>query len=222
MAIVQANKVVKSIDLVVNHISILKGCDLSVNAGESVAILGVSGSGKSTLLGVLAGLDDPSSGEVQLLGQALSPMSEEKRALLRHQIGFIFQNFHLLPHLTALENVMLACEIANIKGASEKATAVLKEVGLGERLNHYPSQLSGGEQQRVAVARAFVTSPTLIFADEPTGSLDENTGAQIIDLLFDLNKKRGTTLIIVTHDSALAKRAQYNYALEHGLLKKMA
>jgi putative ABC transport system ATP-binding protein len=175
--------------------------------GEAVAIVGASGSGKSTLLGLLAGLDVPTAGTVTLAGQDLFALDEDGRAALRARyLGFVFQSFQLLPALNALENVMLPLELAGAADAAGAATAMLRRVGLGERLRHYPKTLSGGEQQRVALARAFVMQPQLLLADEPTGNLDAATGAGVIDLLFELNAERGTTLILVTHDDVLAQR----------------
>ena len=189
------------------ELPILKDITFSVQAGESVAIVGASGSGKSTLLGLVAGLDVPTGGSVQLAGQSLFALSEDARAQLRGaQMGFVFQSFQLLPALTALENVMLPLELANAANARPAATAMLARVGLSHRLGHYPKHLSGGEQQRVALARAFAVQPKLLLADEPTGNLDAATGAQIIDLMFTMNAEQGTTLLLVTHDEAIARR----------------
>ena len=186
---------------------ILRDIDLEVTPGEAVAVVGASGSGKSTLLALLAGLDTPSSGTVELDGQNLFLLDEDKRAELRgRMLGFVFQSFQLLPALNALENVMLPLELANHPDADELARQMLTRVGLAERLHHYPKHLSGGEQQRVALARAFVVRPKLLLADEPTGSLDAESGAAVIALLFELNREYGTTLILVTHDEALAAR----------------
>ena len=188
---------------------ILAGIDLEINAGESVAIVGASGSGKTTLLGILAGLDLPSSGRVFLKDNELTALDEEQRAKVRGEhVGFVFQTFQLLGSLTALENVMLPGELRGEPSAADDALALLEKVGLGERTHHYPRQLSGGEQQRVAVARAFASRPTVLFADEPTGNLDTTTGQRIIELLFDLNAEFATTLILVTHDDRLAERCQ--------------
>ena len=190
-------------------LTIVKEANLDIRAGEAVAILGASGSGKSTLLGLLAGLDVPSAGRVWIGGEELFALDEDGRARLRGQmVGFVFQSFQLLPALTALENVMLPLELSGGNDAASRARAVLERVGLGERLGHYPRQLSGGEQQRVAVARAFVTEPRLLFADEPTGNLDSATGEHVIELLFEMNRERGTTLVLVTHDADLARRCQ--------------
>ena len=186
---------------------ILRDIDLEVTPGEAVAVVGASGSGKSTLLALLAGLDTPTSGAVALDGQDLFSLDEDQRAELRGRLlGFVFQSFQLLPALTALENVMLPLELAGKDDAEEAARQMLQRVGLGERLGHYPKHLSGGEQQRVALARAFVVRPKLLLADEPTGSLDAQSGAAVISLLFELNREYGTTLVLVTHDEALAAR----------------
>lgn len=199
-------------------LSILDDVSFSVAAGQSLAITGASGSGKSTLLGLLAGLDQPSKGEVHLLGESLSSMNEDGRAAFRaRHVGFVFQSFQLLPNLTALENVMLPLELAGIT-AVEPAKQMLERVGLGTRLDHYPSTLSGGEQQRVSIARAFVQHPVLIFADEPTGSLDQATGSTIIDLMFDIAAQQNTTLVLVTHDTSLAARCNRQIVLQGGRL----
>jgi putative ABC transport system ATP-binding protein len=188
-------------------LTILHDVSFTVNAGEAVAVVGASGSGKSTLLGLLAGLDTPTSGSVSISGEQLFTLDEDGRAALRARlVGFVFQSFNLLPAMTALENVMLPLELAGESGAAASAKALLERVGLGGRLTHYPKQLSGGEQQRVAIARAFSTRPALLLADEPTGNLDATTGAAIIDLMFELNRERGTTLILVTHDLELSRR----------------
>ena len=205
--IVKADGLTKQVATPDHLLVIVKNAAFEVRSGEAVAILGASGSGKSTLLGLLAGLDVPSSGRVLIGGTDLFALDEDGRARLRGQlVGFVFQSFQLLPALTALENVMLPLELAGGADAAARARAVLARVGLGERLGHYPRQLSGGEQQRVAVARAFVTEPRLLFADEPTGNLDSITGETVIELLFEMNRERGTTLVLVTHDSELAKR----------------
>ena len=197
---------------------ILQGVDCRIFAGESVAILGSSGAGKSTLLGLLAGLDQATSGEIWINDKPLSQLDEEGRAQMRRQVGFVFQSFQLLEHLTALENVMLPLELAGDKDYQAKAGQWLERVGLGKRIRHYPRQLSGGEQQRVAIARAFAGDPLVLFADEPTGNLDSVTGQSIIDLLFSLNKGQKTTLVLVTHDAALAKHCQRRLTLKEGLL----
>ena len=197
-------KTVKSGDA---DLAILRDIDLAVTPGEALAVVGASGSGKSTLLALLAGLDTPSTGTVLLDGVDLFSLDEDQRAQLRGRLlGFVFQSFQLLPALTALENVMLPLELAYAEDAETRAREMLVRVGLGERLQHYPKHLSGGEQQRVALARAFVVRPKLLLADEPTGSLDAQSGAQIIELLFELNRELGTTLVLVTHDEALASR----------------
>jgi putative ABC transport system ATP-binding protein len=186
---------------------ILRDIDLEVTRGEALAVVGASGSGKSTLLALLAGLDTPSSGSVQIEGVDLFTLDEDRRAELRGRLlGFVFQSFQLLPALSALENVMLPLELADAQDAEPRARKMLARVGLGERLGHYPKHLSGGEQQRVALARAFVVRPKLLLADEPTGSLDAQSGAAVIELLFELNREQGTTLVLVTHDEALAAR----------------
>jgi putative ABC transport system ATP-binding protein len=196
---------------------ILRDIDLEVTPGEALAIVGASGSGKSTLLALLAGLDTPTSGTVRLDGQDLFHLDEDRRAELRGRLlGFVFQSFQLLPALTALENVMLPLELAGRDDAADLARAMLGRVGLAERLHHYPKHLSGGEQQRVALARAFVVRPKLLLADEPTGSLDVQSGAAVISLLFELNREQGTTLILVTHDEALAARCARTVRLVGG------
>jgi len=205
--IVRAEGLTKQVTTPDHTLTIVRDASFEVRRGEAVAILGASGSGKSTLLGLLAGLDVPTAGRAWIGGEELFALSEDGRARLRGQlVGFVFQSFQLLPALTALENVMLPLELAGGKDAAARARGVLERVGLGERLGHYPRQLSGGEQQRVAVARAFVTEPQVLFADEPTGNLDSETGEQVIELLFRMNRERGTTLVLVTHDSELAKR----------------
>lgn len=221
MNMVEAKHITKRIPLADGPINILKDVNLVVKQAETVSILGVSGSGKSTLLGLLAGLDNPTSGSIILLGKPLKKCNEEQRSRIRQaQIGFVFQNFYLMPQFNALENVMIACEIAGIPGAYKKAQAILKDVGLEHRMHHTPRKLSGGEQQRVALARAFVTQPKLIFADEPTGSLDENTGLAVVDKLYELNEKYRTTLIMVTHDKVVSARSQSVYTLHDGMLRQ--
>ena len=200
-------------------LTILKGINMEIKESESVAIVGSSGSGKSTLLGLLAGLDVNTSGEVFLYDQAFSGQSEERRALIRGEyVGFIFQSFHLLPSLQAIENVMLPAELKGDKEARKKAEVLLDKVGLSHRLTHYPNQLSGGEQQRVAIARAFASNPKILFADEPTGNLDEENGKLIIKLLFELNQSQGTTLVMVTHDNELAKMCDRQLVMSAGQL----
>ena len=200
-------------------LTILSDISLAIKPGETVAVVGVSGSGKSTLLSLLAGLDSASSGEVVLCGQSLSRLNEDGRAALRgEQVGFVFQSFQLLPNLTALENVTLPLEVLNGSGDQDKARQLLARVGLADRLSHTPAQLSGGEQQRVAIARAFVTEPNVLLADEPTGNLDAATGKTIIELLFELNRERGATLVLVTHDEQLASRCDRSIRLAEGSL----
>ena len=202
-------------------LTILHGISFEVSAGEAVAIVGVSGSGKSTLLGLLAGLDTPTTGTVAINGHDLFALDEDGRAALRgRMVGFVFQSFQLLPEFTALENVMLPLELAGDSGARAAARALLERVGMGDRLDHYPKQLSGGEQQRVAIARAFVTRPALLLADEPTGNLDAATGEKIIDLMFELNRERRTTLLLVTHDESLSRRCHRVLRLAGGMLQR--
>ena len=209
----------KTVSLPDHDLTILEGVSFRIRPGEAVAVVGASGSGKSTLLSLLAGLDTPSVGGVSLDGVALSELDEDGRARLRgEKVGFVFQSFQLLPALTALENVMLPLELRGDRQPAAPARAILERVGLGERLEHYPRQLSGGEQQRVALARAFVTSPSLLFADEPTGNLDTDTGRAVIDLLFELNAQTGTTLVLVTHDERLAARCSRVLRLAGGRL----
>ncbi len=197
--------------------------NLTIGKGESIAIIGRSGAGKSTLLSLLAGLDTPSQGSISFDGKALETLDDEARAQLRaHHISFIFQSFHLLPELNALDNVRLPLEIRGDKDPDAIAKHWLSQVGLAERLDHFPSQLSGGEQQRVAIARAFATSPGLLFADEPTGNLDEETGHQIIDQLFRLNAQEGATLVLITHDTELAARCQRRLSLHNGQLHEVS
>jgi len=205
-----------------NHIRVLYDLNLSIMAGEQVAIIGSSGSGKSTLLSLLAGLDIPTSGSVQIDGKPFSQLDEDGRAAIRAtRMGFVFQSFQLLPSLTALENVMLPLQLKNHPDAAALSLAALRQVGLSERVQHYPKQLSGGEQQRVAIARAFATQPAILFADEPTGNLDHNTGQRIIELLFEMNANAGTTLVLVTHDIQLANRCHTQLQLAHGTLTRL-
>ncbi len=200
-------------------LTILSEVTLTINEGDIVAIIGASGSGKSTLLSLLAGLDVPTSGEVILANHKLHELDEDERAGVRAQfVGFIFQSFHLLPGLTALENVMLPIELKGGKSPRKDALAILDKVGLSERVKHYPNQLSGGEQQRVAIARAFASEPKILFADEPTGNLDSANGQKVVDLLFELNEQFGTTLVLVTHDQNLANRCDRQLSLEAGRL----
>jgi putative ABC transport system ATP-binding protein len=198
-------------------LAILAGVSLAIARGETVAVMGASGAGKSTLLALLAGLDEPTSGTVRLAGRELTTLDEDGRAAVRaRHVGFVFQSFHLVPSLTAVENVMLPLELAGRSDARSAALEVLARVGLAERVGHYPRQLSGGEQQRVAIARAFVTRPAVLFADEPTGNLDAATGERIMQLLFGLNAETGTTLVLVTHDQALAARCGRVIRLDAG------
>ena len=202
-----------------HSLEILAAIDMQVNAGEAVAILGPSGSGKSTLLGLLAGLDQPTQGQVSLLGQDLAGLDEDARAALRAgRVGFVFQSFQLLPGMSALENVALPLQLGGKSSARSQAETLLREVGLGERLSHLPRQLSGGEQQRVALARAFAGDPEILFADEPTGNLDADSGERIIDLLFNLRDRVGSTLLLVTHDQQLARRCDRTLRLNAGRL----
>lgn len=204
-----------------DDLTILQGIELDIKRGESLAIVGRSGSGKTTLLGLLAGLDTPTEGRVELAGKPISGLSEDERAAIRAElVGFIFQSFQLLPALSALENVMLPLELRNEVNARNIAGDLLRRVGLGERLNHSPRQLSGGEQQRVAIARAFAARPVVLFADEPTGNLDNSTGQQIADLLMGLNREEGTTLVLVTHDERLAARCGRQVNIEAGRLSE--
>ncbi|WP_339832763.1 ABC transporter ATP-binding protein [uncultured Altibacter sp.] len=201
------------------QLTVLQNISFDVEKGQTFSIVGPSGSGKTTLLGLCAGLDQPSAGTVELCGHDLSTLNEDQRAQLRNEkVGFIFQNFQLLPTLTALENVSVPLELRGDIQAQQKSTTLLEKVGLGDRLHHYPSQLSGGEQQRVALARAFANTPAILFADEPTGNLDEETGENVIRLLFDLNKEAGTTLVIISHDLELAHRTQQILRLKGGQL----
>ena len=214
---IEVSNVSKQVDTAEGTLKILDKINLSLASGESLAIVGPSGSGKSTLLGILAGLDLPSSGAVNLNGEDITAMDEEGRAAVRAQhVGFVFQSFHLLPGLTALENVALPMELQGDDQALKTAEYYLQRVGLAQRTTHYPRQLSGGEQQRVAVARAFACRPTILFADEPTGNLDTGTGEKINDLLFDLNKEEGTTLVLVTHEHNLANRCRQRLHLAGG------
>jgi putative ABC transport system ATP-binding protein len=217
--IVKTARLTKQVNAPEGILTLLNDVDLSINAGEAVAIVGASGSGKSTLLGLLAGLDNPTQGEVMLLGRGLNALDEDERARLRAgKVGFVFQSFHLLPGLSALENVMLPLELAGDNSAKAQAIDLLAQVGLSQRLHHSPQQLSGGEQQRVALARAFAGKPQILFADEPTGNLDQATGQRIIDLLFKLRAEQGTALVLVTHDKALAQQCDRCYTLDNGAM----
>ena len=216
---IRVTKLGKRVRLPESELRILEDVSFSLNRGETAAIVGASGSGKSTLLSLMAGLDTPSEGGVDILGTALNALDEDGRAKLRGaSVGFVFQNFQLLPALTALENVMLPLELADHPNPESKARDILGKVGLAERTAHYPRQLSGGEQQRVAIARAFVVDPAVLFADEPTGNLDTDTGRAVADLLFELNATRGTTLVLVTHDERLAARCRRQLRLDAGRL----
>jgi putative ABC transport system ATP-binding protein len=217
--VLQAADVSKSLTGPAGRLDILTGVDLAVAAGDSLAIVGASGSGKTTLLGLLAGLDTPSSGHIALDGHALEAIDEEARAVLRRRlVGFVFQSFHLMPALTAEENVMLPLELDGVGDARSRAREALAAVGLAARGGHYPYQLSGGEQQRVALARAFVHGPRVLFADEPTGNLDQRTGHAVGNLLFELNRAHATTLVLVTHDMHLAERCAHVHELIDGRL----
>lgn len=219
--IIQVNGLSKIVTTFEGELPILSDISFNVKHGESVAIVGTSGSGKSTLLSLLAGLDTASSGEIFLDGEPLHNLDEEERAALRAaKIGFVFQSFMLVQSLTALENVMLPAELAGESDAKEQAIALLEKVGLSHRIDHYPSQLSGGEQQRVAIARAFIGTPKILFADEPSANLDSKNGKMIESLLFDLNTQHGTTLILVTHDEGLAQKCEHIIQIEAGLLVK--
>ena len=225
-SIISVENITKSVISNDNELSILKGISFNINAGESVAIMGTSGAGKSTLMSLLAGLDQPTSGKISILGETISTMDDEQRAKMRSEsIGFVFQNFLLIPSLNALQNVTLPMVLRGNEDESsnnEKAKALLKEVGLAGRETHLPTQLSGGEQQRVALARAFVTRPKILFADEPTGNLDQKTAQHVIELLFTMNKEQGTTLVLVTHDPNLAKRCQRTLIINHGQCQESA
>jgi len=214
LQVLDLNKTYKSGE---RELTVLDNANFTVTAGESVSIVGPSGSGKTTLLGLCAGLDSPTSGDVILDGERISQLSEDERAALRNRmVGFIFQNFQLLPTLTALENVMIPLELQGHKDAKKISESLLERVGLDGRFSHFPSQLSGGEQQRVSIARAFSNSPQILFADEPTGNLDGDTGANIEALLFELNQEKGTTLVIVTHDLELANKTNRIIKLKSG------
>jgi len=216
---IKVSQLLKTVHTADGDLTILRGVDLEIVAGTSAAIVGASGSGKSTLLGLLAGMDVASAGEVWLDGVNLSALDEDARARLRaEKVGFVFQNFQLLPALTAKENVMLPLELAGIDEAGSIAERFLAEVGRKDRLGHYPTTLSGGEQQRVAIARAFAREPAVLFADEPTGNLDTRTGERIIDLLFELNARASTTLVLVTHDERLAERCDRRFSMTAGEL----
>ncbi|MGY6742093.1 MAG: ABC transporter ATP-binding protein [Cecembia sp.] len=221
MSILSVKNVSKTYQSGSRKLTVLDQINFDIQAGESIAIVGPSGSGKTTLLGLCAGLDSASEGSVVLQGNAFEKLNEDQRAAVRNQhVGFIFQNFQLLPTLTALENVMVPLELKKRKDAKEKAKTLLEKVGLGDRMTHYPTQLSGGEQQRVSIARAFANEPKILFADEPTGNLDTETGDMIEDLIFDLNKEQGTTLVLVTHDPELAKRTNRIIRIKGGKIQE--
>jgi len=220
MSVLKAENLSKKVTSPEGMLTIVDDVSLDIAAAESVAIVGASGAGKSTLLALLAGLDSPTSGRISLAGADLTALDEDGRARLRaERVGFVFQAFHLVPSLTALENVMLPLELAGRRDARDAARETLGRVGLGQRTGHYPRQLSGGEQQRVAIARAFVTRPAVLFADEPTGNLDTHTGEKIVSLLFDLNAQSHTTLVLVTHDRAVASRCGRVLQMDSGQLK---
>jgi len=217
--VLRAQHLTREVSSPEGSLTILDDVSFGINAGESVAVVGPSGAGKSTLLALLAGLDLPTGGFVELNGINLSSLDEDGRALLRaDNVGFVFQSFHLVPSLNALENVMLPLELAGHNDARQAARELIEKVGLAERGSHYPAQLSGGEKQRVAIARAFATEPTVLFADEPTGNLDSRTGETIMELMFELNRSSSTTLVLVTHDTALANRCERILALDAGRL----
>ena len=218
-AVLAARNVSKQVSSPEGTLTILSNVSFAIDKGESVAVVGASGAGKSTLLALLAGLDPPTEGEIWLDGENLTNLDEDGRAEVRAaSVGFVFQSFHLVPSLNALENVMLPLELASKDSPRQKASAILEQVGLAERWSHYPAQLSGGEKQRVAIARAFATEPAVLFADEPTGNLDSRTGDHVIDLMFELNHKSSTTLVLVTHDKSLAARCHRIIGLDGGLL----
>jgi len=222
MTVLECRGLTKELPSGALRLTVLVAVDLAIAAGEFVAILGPSGSGKTTLLGLLAGLDRPSAGEVWLAGQRIDGLSEDALARLRRgRVGFVFQSFQLLGNLTALENVCVPLELTGVSDARSRAERLLGEVGLAERLHHYPAQLSGGEQQRVALARAFASEPSVLFADEPTGNLDAETGARVLALISDLRKRRGTTLVLVTHDPEVAARADRRVHLLAGRIERI-
>ena len=216
--IIEAKGLEKTVKLNEDELTILKGINLDINQSESFAIVGTSGSGKTTLLSLLAGLDLPTKGEIRINGSEITQLNEEQRANFRlNQVGFVFQGFQLLANLTALENVMLPSELRGDKDAEDRALKLLDRVELSNRVNHQPNQLSGGEQQRVAIARAFASSADILFADEPTGNLDSATGGKVIDLMFELNREQGTTLVLVTHDQFLSRHCDRSLRLESGI-----
>jgi putative ABC transport system ATP-binding protein len=222
MTVLECRALVKELRSGPHTLRVLDGIDLAVAAGEFLAILGPSGSGKTTLLGILAGLDRPTSGAVLLEGRRIDELSEDELAVLRRgKVGFVFQSFQLLGNLTALENVLVPLELVSVARARERALERLDEVGLGERLHHYPAQLSGGEQQRVALARAFASEPSVLFADEPTGNLDAETGARVLALIERLRERHGATLVLVTHDPEVAARADRRVHLRAGRIERI-
>ena len=221
--VLSANQVGKSYPGEGQPVQVLRNVSFSMEEGEAVAIVGPSGSGKTTLLSLCAGLEKPTEGGITLLGNEMNAMSEDERASLRNkQVGFVFQSFHLMPSLTACENVMLPLELSGRGNPEKDARSLLEQVGLEKRLQHYPSQLSGGEQQRVAIARAFINQPRILFADEPTGNLDRDTGRRIIQLLFNLNKERSTTLLLITHDEKLAMRTGRVFKMDGGFMSEQS
>ncbi|MGR5095719.1 ABC transporter ATP-binding protein [Vibrio maritimus] len=220
-SIIKAESVTKVVSTKTEHLTILEDVNLSIEEGETIAIVGTSGAGKSTLMTLLAGLDVPSSGNIELLSKTISDLDDEARASIRSEyLGFVFQSFLLIPSLSALGNVTLPCLLRGEQEDEAKARQLLESVGLGHRIDHLPSQLSGGEQQRVAIARAFMTSPKILFADEPTGNLDQNTAHKIVELLFNLNREHGTTLVLVTHDLSLAQRCDRILHMNAGRLEQ--
>jgi len=220
-SVIKADSLSKVVSTNQEQLTILDNVNLDIKEGESVAIVGTSGAGKSTLMTLLAGLDTPTSGEVDLLGQKLHTLDDEARAAIRSEsVGFVFQSFLLIPSLTALDNVTLPCLLKGEAENKQRATELLESVGLANRINHAPTQLSGGEQQRVALARAFMIEPKVLFADEPTGNLDQQTASNVIKLLFDLNKQHGTTLVLVTHDQNLAQRCDRIFTMKAGQLEE--
>jgi putative ABC transport system ATP-binding protein len=220
--VLSAKSLSKTVSTNQQHLTIVKDVHFDVFAGESIAIVGASGAGKSTLMALLSGLDTSTSGDVILFGQSLTTLDDEQRAAMRSEsIGFVFQNFLLIPSLSALENVTLPCLLKGEKEDRSRATALLTAVGLQDRLHHTPTQLSGGEQQRVGIARAFMTQPRILFADEPTGNLDQGTARKVIELLFRLNEEFGTTLVLVTHDMTLAQKCQRRLEMSAGMIREV-
>ncbi|KII75981.1 ABC transporter ATP-binding protein [Vibrio renipiscarius] len=219
-SVIKAISLGKTVSTNQEQLTILEDINLEIKAGESVAIVGTSGAGKSTLMTLLAGLDTPTHGEVEVLGKPLSTLDDEERAAIRSEsVGFVFQSFLLIPSLTAIENVTLPCLLKGEQADNQRAIALLESVGLGHRTHHSPAQLSGGEQQRVALARAFMIEPQILFADEPTGNLDQHTAEKVVELLFELNRHHGTTLVLVTHDMALAAQCDRIFRIDAGRLE---